>query len=96
MTRLSATVHGHVHGVGFRWYVVRRAARLGLTGWVGNDPEGTVQVVAEGPAEALDELSSILAHGPGGARVDRVDEHRGPASGAFRSFTVRASAHGGD
>lgn len=96
MKRLEATIHGHVQGVGFRWYVVRRASRLKLTGWVANQPDGTVKVVAEGPADALEELSAILAHGPGGAHVDRVEEQRMAATGSFAAFVVRASAHGGD
>ncbi|HVM29240.1 MAG TPA: acylphosphatase [Candidatus Limnocylindrales bacterium] len=96
MTRLEATVHGHVQGVGFRWYVVRRASRLGLTGWVANQADGSVRLVAEGPDEVLERLAEIISHGPAGARVDRVDAVRLPASGSFTGFVVRASAHGGD
>ena len=52
--RLEATVRGYVQGVGFRWFVVRRATQLGLTGWTANEHDGTVRVVAEGSAHALD------------------------------------------
>ncbi len=94
--RLEAVVHGQVQGVGFRYYVLRRASRLGLAGWVANQADGSVRCVAEGSATALDELVGILRHGPTGARVDRVDASRGPAAGGFDGFTVRAGGHGGD
>ena len=51
--RLVATVRGMVQGVGFRWFVQREAARLGLDGWVANQVDGSVEVVAEGPDAAL-------------------------------------------
>lgn len=62
-----------VQGVGFRWYVKRRAERLGLKGWVRNLPGGQVEVVAEGSEEALMELEEVLKKGPPAARVDRVE-----------------------
>lgn len=62
-----------VQGVGFRWYVKRRAERLGLKGWVRNLPGGQVEVVAEGSEEALRELEEVLKKGPPAARVDRVE-----------------------
>jgi acylphosphatase len=96
MKRLTATVHGRVQGVGFRWFVVRTASRAGLTGWVANQPDGTVRVVAEGAPDALDQLAAALAEGPTGASVERVDDDRAAASGSFRSFVLRASAHPGD
>ncbi len=94
--RLHAVVHGQVQGVGFRYYVLRRANRLGLVGWVANEADGTVRCVAEGPAAGLDELLGILRHGPSGARVDRVDASRGPAAGGLDGFMVRAGGHRGD
>jgi acylphosphatase len=94
--RLDATVRGYVQGVGFRWFVVRHAARLGLTGWTSNEPNGTVRVVAEGPGDALDELLARLKQGPAGAGVETVDAQRSPAQGNLGSFTIRAGGHGGD
>lgn len=70
---LHAIVHGRVHGVFFRASTQDEAERLGLLGWVRNLPDGTVEVLASGPAEALRELLVWLHHGPGTARVDRVD-----------------------
>ena len=94
--RLEATVHGYVQGVGFRWYVVRRASRLGLSGWTANESDGTVSVVAEGSPAALDDLLEALRRGPAGASVERVDARRSPAVGNLAAFTVRAAGHRGD
>ena len=94
--RLEATVRGQVQGVGFRYFVVRRASGLGLTGWVANEPDGTVRCVAEGPPETLDELLALLETGPAGARVSDVQAVRGPATGRFETFGVRATGHRGD
>lgn len=70
--RLEAVVTGRVQGVGFRRYVRGWARRLELGGWVRNEPNGTVHLVAEGGPEALDRLSRLLWGGPPGARVDDV------------------------
>jgi len=67
-------VNGRVQGVGFRWFVMREAARLDLAGYVRNLPDGTVEVVARGAAAALASLESALAQGPPGAHVNSVDK----------------------
>ena len=94
--RLDAVVRGSVQGVGFRWFVVRRATHLGLAGWTSNEPDGTVRVVAEGSPAALDELLAALRTGPAGASVETVDARRLPAAGGLGSFTIRAGDHRGD
>ncbi|MEP7159437.1 MAG: acylphosphatase [Chloroflexota bacterium] len=94
--RLEARVRGYVQGVGFRWFVVRNAARLGLSGWTANEPDGSVRVVAEGPVPALDEMLVRLKRGPAGASVETVDAQRSPARGDLGAFTIRAGAHPGD
>jgi acylphosphatase len=87
--RLSARVTGRVQGVGFRWWTRRRAEALGLTGWVMNaDDERSVELVAEGDPERLDELERLLRRGPDGARIERVEAHREPASGEFDRFGI--------
>lgn len=87
--RLTARVLGQVQGVGFRWWVRSRADGLGLTGWVMNDDdERGVTVVAEGPAEHLDELEQLLWRGPSAARVEQVQASRQPASGEFSRFQI--------
>jgi acylphosphatase len=72
-TAFRAVVHGVVQGVGFRWAARVEANRLGLAGWVRNLPDGTVEVEAEGPREALDGLARWLGRGPESAHVDRVE-----------------------
>jgi acylphosphatase len=87
--RLTARVTGRVQGVGFRWWIRRRAEALGLTGWVMNaDDERAVELVAEGRADGLDELERLLHVGPDGARVERVAARREPASGEFDRFGI--------
>jgi len=87
--RLSATVIGRVQGVGFRWWARSAAERMGLTGWVMNGPdERSVELVAEGPRAALDELERMLQEGPPGAVVDRVDASRSPAAGSYSRFQI--------
>ncbi len=87
--RLTATVSGRVQGVGFRRYVLRWARSLGLTGWVRNEPDGTVRLVAEGDGPALDRLARLLWGGPPTADVADVDSSRGPGEEAFERFEVR-------
>ena len=89
LERLSATVVGRVQGVGFRWWVRSAADRMGLTGWVMNGVnERTVELVAEGPQEMLDQLERLLQNGPPGAVVERVDASRSPASGTYHRFQI--------
>lgn len=94
--RLDASVSGRVQGVGFRWFVIREARRLGLVGWVANERDGTVRTVAEGPSAAIDDLEALLAEGPPGAAVERVASMRTAAAGRFAGFEVRAAGHPGD
>jgi acylphosphatase len=86
---LSAQVHGRVQGVGFRMQAQSRARRLGLTGWVRNEPDGSVRVEAEGRAEAVRRYEQWLQQGPPGARVSSVDAQTGPATGRYKRFTIR-------
>jgi len=85
---LHATVQGLVQGVGFRYSAILRARRLGLTGYVKNLPSGSVEVVAEGPKEELEQMLRWLERGPSGAVVRRVEHRYLPASGAYRDFRV--------
>jgi acylphosphatase len=66
-------ISGAVQGVGFRYFVRRTAAALGLPGWVRNLPDGRVEVVARGSVESLDLLYDAVSAGPPSARVTRVD-----------------------
>jgi acylphosphatase len=72
---LHFLIRGRVQGVGFRWFVHREAAELGLRGWVRNTDSGEVEIVAAGDSEALDDLRLELRKGSRGSRVDAVIEH---------------------
>jgi acylphosphatase len=80
-------VRGRVQGVGFRFFVEREAHVLGIAGWVRNNPDGTVEVLAMGTPEQLMGLRGRLRAGPRAARVDAVDEAEArpiPGLTAFR------------
>ncbi len=89
LASLRAVVRGRVTGVLFRASVERRAERLGLTGYVRNAPGGTVEVVAEGPTEALEALVAYLRVGPPAARVDDVATKWADYRGEYTNFSVR-------
>jgi acylphosphatase len=86
--RLHAAVFGRVQGVSFRFYTRDSADALELTGWVANRYDGSVEVVAEGPRSALDQLLEFLFQGPPMGRVDRVQHEFSPATGEFKRFTI--------
>jgi len=65
-------VRGRVQGVGFRWFVEREAHILGIAGWVRNNPDGSVEVLAQGTRDQLSGLRSRLRQGPRASRVDDV------------------------
>jgi acylphosphatase len=94
--RLDAVVRGRVQGVGYRYFVLEEANRLGVVGWVANEPDGSVRCVAEGPRAPLETLLGLLREGPRGAWVDDVVATWGPAAGNVDRFTVRARGHRGD
>ena len=96
VVRLEATVRGRVQGVGFRYFVMRRAHALDLAGWVANVADGAVRLVAEGSPASLDDLEEDLHRGPTGAIVDRVDAVRMPGTGEFPGFGIRSGTHSGD
>ena len=93
---LEAWVRGRVQGVGFRVYVAREAWRLGLVGWVRNEADGAVHVVAQGAPPDLDALLEALHQGPMGADVRDVRVARGPATAGLTRFDIRAGGHAGD
>jgi acylphosphatase len=86
--RKRLIVHGDVQGVFFRDTARRRAAALGVAGWIRNCPDGTVEAVVEGDGAAVAAMASFCAEGPDGARVDRVDERQEPSEG-LQGFEVR-------
>lgn len=73
-------VFGMVQGVGFRWFVARHARALGLAGYARNLPNGSVEVIVNGPEDALPALERLLRAGPANAQVDRVERSVEPAT----------------
>jgi len=94
--RLDAFVRGRVQGVGFRYFAFREAEYLGLDGYVANELDGSVHVVAEGPASVLDALLERLREGPPASIVERVIERREPARGIGTGFRIGIGEHRGD
>ena len=83
-------VSGRVQGVGFRWFVKREAATLGITGWVRNRDDGRVEVMATGTREQLSALDARLREGPRAARVDDVAVSPAPFLNA-KSFGIEGA-----
>ena len=88
MKRLEAVARGYVQGVGYRAFAQRQARALGLTGWVRNEGDGSVRVVAEGKEAALLALMRALGRGPSEAEVSHVEAAWLPATGEWGTFRV--------
>ena len=88
IARLHAYVEGEVQGVGYRYFVVDNARSLGITGWVRNRYDGSVEVLAEGPRAYLEVLVDALRQGPRSARVSNVRTDWPPAEGSFSEFKI--------
>jgi acylphosphatase len=89
MQRLHVRVRGRVQGVYYRASTQEVAVRLGLCGWVRNCDDGSVELVAEGPLERLEQLLEWCRRGPPAARVDACESNVSSASGEFHEFGVR-------
>ena len=87
LVRKRVVAHGRVQGVWFRESVRRQAERHGLSGWVQNRPDGTVEAELEGPAADVELVARWFAHGPPDARVDRLDVTELPPAGG-QGFSV--------
>lgn len=89
MPRLQVLISGRVQGVFYRGSAEAVARQLGLAGWVRNLPDGRVELLAEGPREALEQLRTWCQHGPPEARVSGIEAHWGEATGEFTGFAQR-------
>ena len=88
--QLHAVVRGRVQMVGYRYFVLEEARALGLTGWVRNGDDGqTVEVVAEGPEERLEQLEAALRDGPRLAQVEAVDARWSDTIEDYEGFEMR-------
>jgi acylphosphatase len=86
--RVQVTIRGRVTGVFFRASTQREAKRLGVTGWVRNRNDGSVEMVAEGEEDAIKEMISWAHHGPSAARVEHVDVRWRGYTGEFSDFRI--------
>jgi acylphosphatase len=84
-------VRGRVQGVGFRWFVEREAHMLGIVGWVRNNHDGSVEVLAQGTRDQLAGLHSRLREGPRAARVDAVDVSEATPTDGVSSFRIEGA-----
>jgi len=85
---VTLKVTGRVQGVSFRWYAVQEAARLGVAGWVRNEPDGSVAAQVEGDATAVDAMVEWCRQGPSYASVRDVAVTEAQPTGA-RGFDIR-------
>jgi len=91
MPSLLLRITGAVQGVGYRYALQHEAERLGLTGWVRNRRDGSVEALAHGPQGALDALTVWARRGPPAARVAGVDS-RAATEAATERFEIRPTA----
>jgi acylphosphatase len=84
-------VRGRVQGVGFRWFVEREAHMLSIAGWVRNNHDGSVEVLAQGTRDQLAGLHSRLREGPRAARVDAVEVSDASAAQGLSSFRIEGA-----
>lgn len=87
--RVHAAVHGRVQGVAFREYTRREAERLGVSGWVKNQPDGTVAVFCEGEGNQIDALVAWLSKGSPYAMVSRVEWREEEPQGETGPFVIQ-------
>jgi acylphosphatase len=84
-------VRGRVQGVGFRWFVEREAHTLGISGWVRNNADGSVEVLGIGTREQLLALRSRLYQGPRAARVDDIEESETRPVAGLNTFRIEGA-----
>ena len=84
-------VRGRVQGVGFRWFVEREAFLLQIAGWVRNNSDGTVEILAQGTRDQLAGLHSRLREGPRAARIDDVEVSEAQPVAGLTSFQIRGA-----
>ncbi|MFH0820264.1 MAG: acylphosphatase [Candidatus Peregrinibacteria bacterium] len=89
MIRVHLTIHGLVQGVFFRAETKKQAQELGVTGFVANNSDGTVSVVAEGPENLIQQLTDWCNSGPSRAQVQKVDAETHTYTGEFEGFEIR-------
>jgi acylphosphatase len=93
ITCLHAVIDGQVQGVGFRYFAMELAETVGVTGWVRNRFDGTVEVMAEGRRLILESVLDQLRRGPRGAYITNVAVDWQPADNKFIQFEIRRTSY---
>ena len=88
MKRIHLIISGLVQGVGYRAWVIEQANRLGISGWVKNLPDGSVEVAAESGEKTLKQFITVCRKGPPEARVDQTDVQWEQITGGYDGFEV--------
>lgn len=89
MNRIHIWISGVVQGVGFRFFAVRQARELGVSGWVRNTPDGRVEIVAEGEKWQLEEFAKNVKTGPSHSAVTGIEIKEEEFQNEFEGFEVR-------
>lgn len=89
MSRVEVRIEGRVQGVGFRYFIMRNAEKMGLSGYVKNMPDGTVEIDAEGPEDKLKQLVQAAKKGPSAARVSNVNAEWREKEKGYDSFSLK-------
>jgi acylphosphatase len=90
-SRLHIMIEGRVQGVGFRYFVLENANALGLTGWVRNRYDQSVEVTAEGERESLEKFLAAIRTGPRGSMVTHIKPEWQAAKGEFNRFSIKST-----
>ena len=89
MRSVKITIHGRVQGVFFRDSAKRKAEQIGIFGWVKNAVGGTVEILAQGEPEKLNEFIQWCKKGPQGAKVERVEVEKVNNEKDFKNFGIK-------
>jgi len=88
LTRVTVVIHGRVQGVAYRHHTRQRALELGVTGWVRNLPDGSVEGLFEGENRSVAALVEWCRGGPPAAQVNQLDLREKKYTGEFDSFSI--------
>jgi acylphosphatase len=88
LVRVHVFIDGRVQGVAYRFFAEKYAGRLGITGWVRNLEDGRVEILGEGPSDAIETFLERLKDGPSLAHIERFDVRREQATGEFADFRI--------
>ena len=89
MPRKHIVIHGRVQGVGFRYFAREQAHRMGVSGWVRNLSDGTVEIEAQADEDPLEGFLTVVSHGPAMATVQDLDIEEMPEEKGHPEFGVR-------